>query len=252
LSGQTIPQWLDATAERYPQGLACVFREPSIRWTWQQLRDESLKLACGLHALGLRQGERIGIWSPNRPEWVLTQYAAARLGLVLVNINPAYRLAELEYALNKAGCKAVISAPAFKTSQYLQMLQTLAPELAHCAPGQLQAARLPQLRWVCSVGAGVEKLLLPELPASVRVSRIIDAEQADGIAQLRTTGADFFLGRTAVATRSASVSRSTSATIQRICFRSMDRSAGIMRSGRHLHPPLVCWPVSFAGRQQQP
>jgi fatty-acyl-CoA synthase len=118
LSEETISQWLDATAAKYPQGLACVFSETSIRWTWQQLRSESLKLACGLHALGLRKGDRIGIWSPNRHEWVLTQYAAARLGLVLVNINPAYRLSELEYALNRVGCRAIVTAPEFKTSQY--------------------------------------------------------------------------------------------------------------------------------------
>ena len=152
LSGQTIPQWLDATAERYPQGLACVFREPSIRRTWQQLRDESLQLACGLHALGLRRGERIGIWSPNRHEWVLTQYAAARLGLVLVNINPAYRLSELEYALNKVGCRAIVTAPEFKTSQYLQMLLSLAPEMERCPPGQLYAQRLPGLQFIIRMG----------------------------------------------------------------------------------------------------
>lgn len=152
LSDKTIAQWLDATAARYPQGLACVFRETSIRWTWQQLRNESLKLACGLHALGLRRGERIGIWSPNRHEWVLTQYAAARLGLVLVNINPAYRLSELEYALNKVGCRAIVTAPEFKTSQYLQMLQSLAPEMERSAPGQLNAQRLPGLQFIIRMG----------------------------------------------------------------------------------------------------
>jgi len=153
LSEETISQWLDVTAAKYPQGLACVFRETSIRWTWQQLRSESLKLACGLHALGLRKGERIGIWSPNRHEWVLTQYAAARLGLVLVNINPAYRLAELEYALNKVGCRAIVTAPEFKTSQYLQMLQSLAPEMERCAPGQLDAQRLPGLQFIIRMGS---------------------------------------------------------------------------------------------------
>ena len=152
LSDQTIPQWLDATAARHPQGLACVFREASIRWTWQQLRDASLTLACGLHNLGLRRGERIGIWSPNRHEWILTQYAAARLGLVLVNINPAYRLSELEYALNKVGCRAIVTAPEFKTSQYLQMLLALAPEMERCAPGQLQAQRLPDLEFIIRMG----------------------------------------------------------------------------------------------------
>ena len=153
LSELTVCAWLDATAARLPDHLACVFREQGIRWSWRQLRDEADRLAAGLHALGLRKGERIGIWSPNRSEWVLAQYATARLGLILVNINPAYRVSELEYALNKVGCRAVISAPAFKTSQYLQMLQTLAPELAQCEPGRLASQRLPRLEMVIRMGA---------------------------------------------------------------------------------------------------
>ena len=98
------------------------------------------------------KGDRVGIWSPNRFEWLVTQFATARIGAVLVNINPAYRLAELEYALNKVGMKALVTADRFKTSQYLEMLQTLAPELATCPPGQLQSARLPQLRTVIRMG----------------------------------------------------------------------------------------------------
>ncbi len=152
LSERTVSEWLDATAARLPEHPACVVREQGVRWTWRQLRDEADRLAAGLHALGLRKGERIGIWSPNRSEWVLAQYATARLGLILVNINPAYRLAELEYALNKVSCRALISAPAFKTSQYLQMLQTLAPELSTCKPGALASARLPHLQIVIRMG----------------------------------------------------------------------------------------------------
>jgi fatty-acyl-CoA synthase len=91
LSEWTIPQWLDFTAARQSQHPACVFREAAVRWTWAQLRDESDRLAAGLLKLGFVRGDRIGIWSPNRPEWVLTQYATARIGVVLVNINPAYR-----------------------------------------------------------------------------------------------------------------------------------------------------------------
>ena len=152
LSNQTISQWLDNAATRWPEHLACVFCDTGVRWTWAQLQAEADRLAGALLQLGLVTGDRLGIWAPNRCEWTLAQYATARIGVVLVNINPAYRLAELEYALNKVACKAVISAPAFKTSAYLQMLQTLAPELAHCAPGQLQAARLPHLRHVIRMG----------------------------------------------------------------------------------------------------
>ena len=121
-----------------------MFREQNIRWTWREFADEVDVLASGLLALGVEAGDRVGIWSPNRAEWLLTQFATARIGAVLVNINPAYRLAELEYALNKVGCKAMIAAEQFKTSKYLEMLQTLAPELADAEPNALarrEAAR---------------------------------------------------------------------------------------------------------------
>ena len=91
-----------------------VFREQLIRWTWKEFAEEVDLLASGLLALGIEKGDRVGIWSPNRVEWLLTQFATARIGAVLVNINPAYRLAELEYALNKVGCKAIIAAETFQ------------------------------------------------------------------------------------------------------------------------------------------
>ena len=90
-------------------------------------------------ALGLQPGDRIGIWSPNNAEWVVTQFATAKAGLILVNINPAYRLTEVEYALNKVGCKALVTATRFKTSDYIGMINTLAPELAISRPGELHA-----------------------------------------------------------------------------------------------------------------
>ena len=141
LSELTISEWLDAAVASQPHRDACVFCDSGVRWTWTQLRDESDKLAAALLSLGFVTGERVGIWSPNRSEWILAQYATARIGVVLVNINPAYRVSELEYALNKVQCKGLISAPSFKTSDYLGMLQSLAPELATCPPGELQAQR---------------------------------------------------------------------------------------------------------------
>jgi fatty-acyl-CoA synthase len=152
LSEWTISQWLDHTAASRPDRTACVFREQGLRLTWAQLRDASDRLAAGLLKLGFQKGDRIGIWSPNRSEWVLAQYATARIGVVLVNVNPAYRLAELEYALNKVQCKGLITAAQFKASAYLQMLQTLAPELTQAAPGALHAAKLPHLRCVIRMG----------------------------------------------------------------------------------------------------
>lgn len=148
LSEATIGQFLRDTAARVPDRPAVVFREQGIRWTWREFADEVDVLAAGLASAGIERGDRVGIWSPNRVEWLLTQFATARIGAILVNVNPAYRLAELEYALNKSGCCAIIAAESFKTSKYVEMLQTLAPELAQCEPGQLRAARLPWLRLV--------------------------------------------------------------------------------------------------------
>jgi fatty-acyl-CoA synthase len=148
LSEATIGRFLLDTVERFPDRPAVVFREQGIRWTWREFAEEVDVLAAGLVSLGIGCGDRVGIWSPNRVEWLMTQFATARIGAILVNINPAYRLAELDYALNKSGCTAVIAAERFKTSMYLEMLRSLAPELADAAPGQLRAARLPHLRTV--------------------------------------------------------------------------------------------------------
>src|ERR1700735_2004051 len=130
LIGQTIGQFFDAVCDKWPARPALVVRHQNVRLSYGELRQQVDRLAAGLFALGVHPGDCIGIWSPNNSEWVLTQFATAKAGLILVNINPAYRIAELEYALNKVGCKAVITATAFKTSDYVGMLNTLAPELA--------------------------------------------------------------------------------------------------------------------------
>src|SRR5579863_3664961 len=110
LSNATLSRFLLETAGQFPDRPAVVFREQNVRWTWREFANEVDVLASGLRALGIQAGDRVGIWSPNRVEWLLTQFATARIGAVLVNINPAYRLAELEYALNKVGCRAIIAA----------------------------------------------------------------------------------------------------------------------------------------------
>jgi fatty-acyl-CoA synthase len=152
LIGETIGMLFDRVATDHADGLALISCHQGIRWTYEELRHRVEELACGLVALGLEPGDRVGVWAPNRAEWVVTQYATAKAGLVLVNINPAYRLSELEYALNKVGCRALILEPAFKTSDYLAMLAELAPEIATSNPGELHAARLPELRHLVTLG----------------------------------------------------------------------------------------------------
>ena len=152
LSNLTIAGLLAQTVSRFGDRPAAVFREQGIRWTWAEFAAEVEALAAGLQGLGLVAGDRLGIWSPNRSEWVVAQFATARIGVILVNINPAYRQFELEYALKLAGCRAIISAERLKTSKYLEMLQALAPELDACAPGALRAARLPALEFVIRLG----------------------------------------------------------------------------------------------------
>lgn len=152
LSDVTIFGLLEAAVTQWPERPAVVFREQGVRWTWSAFQRECDRFAAGLLALGLKREDRLGIWSPNRAEWLVAQFATARIGVILVNINPAYRLGELEYALNASGCCAIIAAERLRSSMYLEMLQTLAPELASCEPGQLQARRLPQLQFVIRLG----------------------------------------------------------------------------------------------------
>src|ERR1700686_81018 len=110
LIGETIGVHFDRIVARVGEGDALIVRPQKLRWSYRDLRQRVDAFAAGLLALGLLPGERIGIWSPNNAEWVVAQFATAQAGLILVNINPAYRTSELEYALNKAGCRALITA----------------------------------------------------------------------------------------------------------------------------------------------
>lgn len=152
LLGQTIGQFFDAACQRYAARDGLVVRQQGVRWSYAEFGEQVTRLACGLRRLGLQPGERIGIWSQNNVEWVLMQFATAKAGLVLVNINPAYRRSELEYALGKVGCRALVLSPSFKSSDYLAILNDVVPELAASQPGELQAASLPELRWVVRLG----------------------------------------------------------------------------------------------------
>src|SRR3954471_19283622 len=176
LLGDTIGRSLDQAARRWGDREALVSPSHGVRWTWKEFAERVDALAAGFVALGLERGERIGIWSLNRAEWVLTQFAAAKAGLILVTINPAYRLSEVEFALNKVGCAALVTATAFKHSDYIGMVNTLAPELAASVPGRLSAARLPQLRTVVQVGG-------PLVPGAIAFDEVAgrggEAERAD-------------------------------------------------------------------------
>jgi len=153
LIGETIGVHFDKIVARWGERDALVVRHQKVRWSYAELQRRVDAFAAGLSALGLAPGDRVGIWSPNNAEWVVTQFATAKAGLILVNINPAYRLSELDYALNKVGCKALVTADHFKTSDYVGMLGELAPEIERSAPGRLQSKRLPSLAALIRIGS---------------------------------------------------------------------------------------------------
>lgn len=151
LMAMTIGEAFDQTVARYPDREAVVVREQDVRMTWTELSTLVNKSARALLALGVEPGDRVGIWSPNCIQWLVVQFATAKVGAILVNINPAYRINELEYALKQSGCSWLISASAFKSSNYHAMISDLLPELAPATPGKLESPRLPNLRGVISL-----------------------------------------------------------------------------------------------------
>ena len=158
---QTIGQAFDATVARCADGEALVSRHQGLRYSWRQLAEQVEVQARALMALGVNTGDRVGIWSPNCAQWCILQLASAKVGAILVNINPAYRVGELEYVLRQSGCRWLVCADAFKTSDYHAMVQELAPELASAAPGEMASERLPDLRGVVSLAANPPAGFLP-------------------------------------------------------------------------------------------
>jgi fatty-acyl-CoA synthase len=153
LIGETIGDLFDRVTEKIPDNEALVSCHQGLRYTYRQLQAACDLLARGLMACGIQKGERVGIWSPNYAEWVITQFATAKIGAIMVNVNPAYRVHELEYALRQSGCRALVFAPPFNTTDFAALLREICPELEDSAPGRLSAARLPQLRTVIALGA---------------------------------------------------------------------------------------------------
>jgi fatty-acyl-CoA synthase len=154
LLGQTIGASLDRIAAQVGNRDALISCHQNARYTYAQLLDEVNRAARGLLALGVQRGDRVGIWSPNAAEWVITQYAAAKVGAILVNVNPAYRLRELEYALKQSGVSVLVMARSFRKTDYMAILFALAPELTVAGCGPLAITKLPRLRHVIYLGDG--------------------------------------------------------------------------------------------------
>ncbi|MGD0492732.1 MAG: AMP-binding protein [Steroidobacteraceae bacterium] len=150
---RTVNGVLRAAVAEGPDRIALIVPHQSARYTFAEFDRAVERVARGMIMCGLEPGERIGIWAPNCLEWLLTMFGAARAGLVLVNINPAYRRTEIEFALRLVGCRALVFAPRFKGSDYAAMLQSLIPELPGSVPGQLRSAAFPELRTLIQLGA---------------------------------------------------------------------------------------------------
>ena len=165
LLGLTVSDVLDRAAADWPDKDALVVVDQGVRWSWQELRDRSRKLAAGLLESGLEPGHRIGMLAPNRAEWLLAQFGSAYAGLILVNINPAYRLSELEYALEKVGCRGLITETTFKSSNYVEMVRSLVPD------------RLPRLRTIIQLGA-------EDVPGMLRLTEVTERATPQSLQRL--------------------------------------------------------------------
>jgi fatty-acyl-CoA synthase len=181
---KTVGAVLEEAAQRWGEKIALIVRHQNIRWSYRQLNEAADQLAAGLLQLGLEPGDRIGIWSPNRYEWVVTQFAAAKAGLILVNVNPAYRTSELEFALDKVRCKAIVLAPSFKTSNYVGMLQQIAvrlPSLRHLIlTGQNPPAGFLAYAAVASSGTPADFERLERLRAQLQPEDAINIQFTSG------------------------------------------------------------------------
>lgn len=164
LLGLTIGEAFDQTVEQYPNNEAIISRHQQIRYTYRQLQDQVDQCAKSFMALGIKKGDRVGIWSPNCAEWLITQIATSKVGIILVNINPSYRLHELEYALKQSGCAAIVIADRFKTSDYSEMIYTLLPEVKVSQKQPIHAGKLPGLKRVISLAKDEQQgmLMWPE------------------------------------------------------------------------------------------
>ena len=149
---ETIGACFDRIATAHAAREALVVPHQQIRWSYAELKHRVDRLAAALLRLGLSPGDRLGVLAPNCAEWVVVQLATAKAGIILVTINPAYRTHELEYALTKVECRALVLIPSYRATDYAALLSEIAPEIATAEPGSLHAARLPALRFVIALG----------------------------------------------------------------------------------------------------
>jgi fatty-acyl-CoA synthase len=179
---KTIGNLLDEAASNYAGKQAIVVRHQGVRLSYSELNELVNKVAANLLAKGIETGDRVGIWSPNNLQWVVTQFATAKIGAILVNINPAYRISELEYVLNKVACKTLVLAEQFKSSDYVGMLKSLTPELDECDAGNLRAEKIPSLRTVICLGE-------EQGPGMYRFAEFEQAASASSLQQLESIAA---------------------------------------------------------------
>ncbi|XKE47179.1 AMP-binding protein [Halomonas organivorans] len=184
LKGQTIGDCFDETVERFPDRDALISRHQGLRYSWKALQEAVDQAARALMALGVAKGDRVGIWSPNCAEWTITQFATAKLGAILVNINPSYRTHELEYALKQSGASTLILQGAFKSSDYVATLAELAPELRDATPESFKSRGLPDLERVVCLDA---ERALPGMHSWDAMLGHADRVSAEELARLQAT-----------------------------------------------------------------
>ena len=157
LLGLCVGEVLDRTAFAYPDRLALVVRHQNRRYTYSEFRGEVELVARGLLHLGVQKGDRVGLWATNCAEWVITQFATAKIGAILVNINPAYRAYELEYALRQSECQTLLLIRGFRDCDYVSTLRSICPELENSEAGELSSEKLPYLKNLIFIGEGAPR-----------------------------------------------------------------------------------------------
>ena len=188
----TIGDFFDAVVEKNPDREALVVCHQNIRWTYRELQQKVNQLASAMIEMGLEIGDRVGIWSHNNAEWLLMQLATAKVGVILVNINPAYRSFELQYALNKLGCTALVLMRHFKTSDYANIIRELCPEIYHKPYYQLDLVEIPTVEriiWIDEPGSDEEFGFMQKFSEWMQDGDANDPRVAERQAQLKNTDA---------------------------------------------------------------